>query len=195
METFEINGYTLEYIDETHTYLVDGIELPSITQILKTKFGNKYEGIDRNILDNASRLGSKMHEAIEKFEKEGFDDSGLIEVRNYQFLKKMYKWECLENEIPVILFKNDMPIACGRIDAVFKIDDKIGLADFKRTAVLDKEYLGYQLNLYRLAYQQCYGINISFLKGIHLRNDKRKCVDIPINEELPMQLVERFLNQ
>ena len=34
MEQWQINGGVLEYIDETHTYLYDGIVLPSITQLL-----------------------------------------------------------------------------------------------------------------------------------------------------------------
>ena len=37
--TKEIAGHTLEYIDDSHTYLVDGVIVPSITQILKLKFG------------------------------------------------------------------------------------------------------------------------------------------------------------
>ena len=41
MEQWEVKGGVLEYIDETHTYLYDGIVLPSITQILKAKFGGK----------------------------------------------------------------------------------------------------------------------------------------------------------
>ena len=65
----------------------------------------------------------------------------------------------------------------------------IGLGDLKRTATLDKEYLAYQLNLYRIGYQQCYDAEISFLKGIHLREDTRKVVDLPINEYMAMQFL------
>ena len=35
IESWEIAGGLLEYIDDTHTYLYDGVILPSITQILK----------------------------------------------------------------------------------------------------------------------------------------------------------------
>ena len=40
MNSWEIAGHTLEYFDDTHEYLVDGLLVPSITQILKYKFGN-----------------------------------------------------------------------------------------------------------------------------------------------------------
>ena len=194
METWEIKGYIVEYIDETHQYLVDGICVPSITQILKIKFGNKYNNVNNNVLKNASEKGTQVHEAIEKLCKTG-EVEELKEVKNFMFLQKHYKFEVIDNEVPVILFKNDKPIACGRLDLVLKIDDLIGGGDIKRTSVLDKEYLSYQLNLYRIAYKQCYDIDWKFLKGLHLREDVRKFVDIPINEEMAWNLVEKYLEK
>ena len=47
MERWEINGRTLEYDDESHIYLVDGIIVPSVTQILQVRFGNKYSKVDK----------------------------------------------------------------------------------------------------------------------------------------------------
>lgn len=32
------------------------------------------------------------------------------------------------------------------------------------------------------------------LKGLHLREDVRKYVDIPINEEMAIELLQRYLN-
>jgi hypothetical protein len=190
MESFEIKGGVMEYIDETHTYIYDGVVLPSITQILKIKFGNKYDGVSKSTLERASQQGTAVHQAIEDFEKQGIE-SPLPELRNYKFLKKAHGFECIDNEVPVVLFYYDAPIACGRLDLVLTEGDETGLGDIKRTATLDKNYLAYQLNLYRIAYQQCYGTEISFLRGIHLRNDVRKYVTLPINEHL----VEEVLNE
>lgn len=194
METWEIKGCVVEYFDDTHTYLVDGVLVSSITTILKSKFGNKYSGISKDTLERASELGTQMHLAIQEYEEKGIE-SDLKELRNYKFLKKQYQWECLNNEIPVILFSDDVPIACGRIDMIGKMDGKIGGFDFKRTSVLDKEYLAYQLNLYRIAYRQCYGVEWEFLRGVHLREDKRKLVTIPINEEMALELIETWRNK
>lgn len=191
-ETFEIKGYYVEYMEDTHTYLVDGIELPSITQILKIKFGNKYDGISKEVLNRAAELGTLMHQAIQDYEEKG-TETDLKELHNYKFLKKHYKWECIANEVPIILFKDGDPIACGRIDEVIKIGNDYGLMDFKRTSALDKEYLCYQLNLYRIAYQQCYDTEIKQLKGLHLREDIRKCINIPINENEALKLLNEFL--
>lgn len=194
METWNIKGQILEYIDETHTYLVDGVIVPSITQILKIKFGNKYEGIDKDILKRAADKGTAVHEAIEKYCKTG-EETDLKEVRNFKFLQKKYKFKVLESEVPIILFKNDVPIAAGRLDLVLEMDTKVGGGDIKRTSTLDKEYLAYQLNLYRIGYRQCYGIEWEFLKGLHLREDVRKFVDLPINENMAWKLVNEYLEK
>lgn len=194
METWNIKGHELEYIDETHTYLVDGVIVPSITQILKIKFGRKYEGVDKDILQRAADKGTELHEAIEKLCKTN-EVEDIKEVKNFMFLKKHYKFEVLDNEVPIILFKDGKPIAAGRLDLVLKIDDKVGGGDIKRTSTLDKEYLAYQLNLYRIGYRQCYGIEWKFLKGFHLREDTRKFVNIPINENTAWKLVNDYLEK
>lgn len=192
METWNIKGHILEYIDETHTYLVDGVIVPSITQILKIKFGNKYAGVSKEVLNRASEKGTAVHNAIEKYCKTG-EMEDLIEVRNFKFLQKQYKFEVLENEVPIIIFKDGVPIAGGRLDLSLKLDSKIGGGDIKRTAVLDKLYLAYQLNLYRIGYRQCYDIEWEFLKGIHLRENVRKFIDLPINEAMAWELINDYL--
>ena len=179
----ELKGHELEYIDESHTYLVDGVIVPSVTQLLGKKFGHKYDGINPEVLKRAAEKGTAVHNAIEEWCKHG-TESDLPELRNFRFLQRQYNFEVLANEVPVILFEDESPIACGRLDLVLKMGDEIGLADIKRTSALDKEYLGYQLNIYRLAYQQTYGEDITFLRGVHLREDVRKFVNIPIKEQL-----------
>ena len=191
METWEIKGHTLEYIDETHTYLVDGVIKPSITQILKLKFGKKYDNVDKSVLQRASELGTATHKAIEDYCKLGIV-TDLPELRNFIFLQKTFKFEVIDNELPIILFDKDIPVACGRLDLVLNTG-QLELGDIKRTYTLDKEYLAYQLNLYRIGFQQCYGKEIKGLKGLHLREDTRKYVDIPINEELTKELLNKYL--
>lgn len=192
MTSDTIKGHTLEYIDESHTYLCDGVIVPSVTQILKIKFGGKYKGVSKKTLERAAYKGTEVHRAIELYCKEE-RKSDLPEVRNFKFLKSKYGFEVLDNEVPVILFKDGEPIAGGRLDLVISMDGKTGLADIKRTSALDKEYLAYQLNMYRIAYQQCYNRQISFLKGVHLRENVRKLVDIPINEDMTKELVNQYL--
>lgn len=193
METLEIKDHTLEYDDDTHTYLVDGIIVPSITQILKVRFGGKYAGVDKDTLQRAAQRGTDIHKAIELYCREQ-TESDYNELHNYKFLAKHYNFTASRNEVPIILCKFDDPIAAGRLDLVLDMcntGDK-ALADIKTTSALDKEYLAYQLNLYRLGYMQSYDEEITKLYGVHLRDDKRKFVEIPINEGIAWDIVGEY---
>ena len=193
-ESWDIRGQCLEYFDDTHTYIYDGVILPSVTQIIKVKFGHKYDGVPAFVLQRASAKGTAVHSAIERYCKLD-EESDFPELRNFKFLRDHYGFKVLENEVPIVLFQDDKPVCAGRLDLVLEQDGVTGLADIKRTYNLDKEYLAYQLNLYRLAYQQCYDTDIKFLKGVHLREEKRQYVDIPINEEMAWKLVEDWRNR
>ena len=191
-ECWEIGGHSLEFLDDSHQYLVDGVCVPSITQILKIKFGKKYEGIDTDTLKRASEAGTQMHQAIQDYCEKGIE-SDLVELRNFKFLQNQYGFNVIENEVPVILTIDSVPICAGRLDMVIMLNDQVGIADMKRTSSLDKDYIGYQLNLYRIAYRQTYGIEADFLRAIHLREDTRKFVNIPVNEPLAMDLVYEYM--
>lgn len=190
--TKEINGHTLEYYDADHIYLVDGIVVPSITTILKQRFGGKYAGVSKAVLKMAAEKGTAVHDAIEQWCVNG-TESDLPELRNFKFLKKKFGFDVLENEVPVILFHDGTAISAGRLDLVLEMDGKVGGADIKRTSTLDKEYLAYQLNLYRIAYRQCYGVEWEFLRGVHLREDVRRFVEIPIDEQAAWNLIHEYM--
>ena len=176
----DIKGRQLDFIEDTHTYLVDGVQVDSVTQILKRLFPNKYSDISPEVLQKASERGTQIHSAIEAYCK-GFDDYSN-EVKDFKFLQKHYNFKVVESEIPIILDFGDKTYA-GRIDLVLKMDDELSVADIKTTSSLDKDYLGYQLNLYRLGVMQSYGYDIKALYGIHLKDGKRKMVKIPVVDE------------
>lgn len=194
--TTDIGGYTLEFFEDEHLYLVDGVIVPSITQILSHRFGRKYAHVRRDVLERAAQAGTAVHEAIERYCTTG-EESDLPELRNFKFLQRQYSFVVRKNEVPVILFDECVggkpPIAAGRLDLVLQMGIEFGLADIKRTSTLDREYLAYQLNIYRIAYQQCYDVKIKFLRGIHLREDVRKFVDLPIHDGLAWKLINEYM--
>ena len=194
METFSIKGGTLEYFDETHTYLYDGIMLQSVTQILGVKYKNDYASVPPAVLDNAARRGTAVHKAIENYNNSGYDD-GSEAVRNFKFLQKQYGFEVLDSELPIVIFKDDMPIACGRLDMTMMIDGQTGIADIKTVSTLNKEKIAYQLNLYRIGLMQSYGVDAKFLKIIHLRDGIRKVIDSPVNEGMTWELIDKYLEE
>jgi hypothetical protein len=193
MESWNLNGYTLEYDDDTHTYLVDGVIVPSVTQVLKVKFGGMYESVAPEVLKKAGERGTAVHKSIEDYCTKGID-LGTTEVRHFRFLKNYYDLKPVKNEIPIIVCKDDIPVTAGRLDMILDIGGDRAVADIKTTSTLNKEYLAYQLNLYRLGVLQCYPNlgAITKLYGIHIRKDKRKLVEIPVNEGVAWDILEEY---
>ena len=193
-ESWKIAGGVLEFLPETHTYLYEGLMLPSVSQILCMKYKNDYASVPPAVLNNAARRGTAVHKAIENFNVSGYDD-GSEAVRNFKFLQKQYGFEVLDSELPLVLFKDDMPIACGRLDMTMLMDGETGIADIKTVSSLNKEKIAYQLNLYRIGLMQSYGVDAKFLKIIHLRDGIRKVIDSPINEKMTWELINKFLEE
>lgn len=188
-ESWNINGHILEYDDDIHTYIVDGLIVPSVTQILGKKYADEFANVSRSILDEASRKGTAMHEAIEQFETAGTRDDSK-ELRNYIFLKGHYGWTNIANEVPILYEEDGCVLFTGRLDQIIEIDGKLGINDFKRVSAPNKEKIALQLNLYKIGYEQSYHKQIDFLRFTHLREDVRKFVKIPINEEAIRNLLK-----
>ena len=188
------NGHVIEFYKDEHIYLVDGIIVPSITEMMRMWFGNKYNGISAAVLSRAADRGTKIHDAIQRLVETGEADE-IPEVRGYNFLSKHFGFTATRAEQQVILFHEDIPIAAGRFDLEINENGKIGGADIKTTSTLDKDYLALQLNLYRIANRQTYGTEWEFLRGIHLRDERRKYVEIPIDEKLTNQYIEEYLKE
>ena len=182
IKTYEYENYTLEFDDETHRYIVNGIITPSVSKLLSLKFDD-YPNVPKAVLQAAADRGTEMHKAIEVYEKTG-KESDLQEFRNYLFLKKHFKIENVENELPVAYFEYGLPVFAGTIDQVCRIDGVPAINDFKRVSAPNKEKIAYQVNLYRLAYNQTFGVEIKALSFMQLRESVRKFTQLPINEEV-----------
>ena len=184
METWELNGHTLEFAEDSHIYLLDGIIVPSVTQVIGRP--KEYANVSDSVLTKAAERGTAVHKSIENYCK-GQDD-GTEAVWDYKRLEKRHKIKPIHNEIPVII---DERIA-GRVDMVAEIDGEPAVADIKTTSTLNKEKLTLQLNLYKIGVEECYKIKIEKLYGIHIRDGKAKLVAVPILEGTEWK--EKLLN-
>ena len=191
MRTFEINGHILEFIPEEHIYICDGVIVPCVSNILAYKF-NDYGTVSKEILQRASERGTELHSAIESYERNG-TTCDLRELKNYLFLKKHYGFTNIANEVPVIYEKDGTVLFVGTLDQIIEIDGKRGINDFKRVSAPNKQKIAYQLNLYKLAYEQTYKQKVDFVSYTHLRETVRKFNKLPINEEVTLNLLFEFL--
>lgn len=192
MDSWKIRNGTLEFYEDDHVYLYEGIQLPSVTQIVGRRFNKDYANVPREVLNKAGERGTKVHEDIEKYCKTGHGID-TPELRNFKFLQKQYGFEVLDNELPIVIFEDDYPVACGRLDMTIEMNGHVGIGDIKTNSALNKEKIAYQLNLYRLGLMQSYGVEAEFLRVIHLRNDVRKFVELPVQEELTIEWLKEDL--
>lgn len=193
MQVLEIKGHTVEFIPETHQYIVDGILTPCVSNILAYKFKD-YGNVPREILIRASEKGIELHKAIEDYEQQG-KLSDLKEFKNYLSIKKEYGFKNIANELPVIYEIGGRVCFVGTLDQVIEIDGKLGINDFKRVSSPNKTKIAYQLNFYKLAYEQTYGKQVEFIAFTHLRETVKKFNRLPVNEEKAISLLKEFLEQ
>lgn len=165
----------IEFIKETHQYVVDGVLVPSATTILRaTVFADKYKDIPQYILDNAADFGNAIHEAVET------GDGWHLDEQQYKVYQEYINLVKTANIRPVA---HEQMIAynyayAGTYDMEAMIDGKLCLVDIKTTYKLDIEYLSWQLTMYAMAsgkkYEKLYAIWLPKRGGAKLVEIPRK---------------------
>lgn len=202
-ESWNIRGHTLEYDDESHTYLCDGLIVPSVTEIIRGYLGSKYDGVPADVLAEAARKGTLLHEIIESAENSASAETYELssdeaemsdEFASYLRLKKEYGITCEGNEMPLLIYHKGRIVAAGRMDMLaFNGDGELGIIDFKRTYDLDDEYLAFQLTLYGMGVKYSYNIDPKFYACMWLRGKRGKFVSYDPIEKRVKEMLDGFL--
>ena len=141
----------LEFIEEEHIYLLDGVIIPSVSEILHFIFPDKYKGIPTEILNAKADYGTSIHESIQFYEEfQQLPKMNYIEqasFNQYLRLREWYEIDVIEQE-QMIHYEDKY---AGRFDMIARVNGDYCLCDIKTTSVLDKEYLSWQLSLYAFA--------------------------------------------
>jgi len=154
----------IDFLEEPHIYLVDGIITASVSEILHFIFPEKYKNVSSYILNKKAQYGTTIHQSVEMLENnlktmsieeafnvtvQALDLNYIQEVSLHQYLKlkDKYQIEVIEQE-QMIHFKN---YYAGRFDMIARIKNNLCLCDIKTTAELDEEYLSWQLSYYEMA--------------------------------------------
>lgn len=189
------NGEQVEFIPESHTYIVRGKKLPSITTVLKIVHGDSYSNVNPELLKRSSEYGTKVHKEIQdlvEIRKTGIDIEPFLmkstqETKNYfNMIEPIYHIDPLMTEIVVVLYdENNEPVAAGRFDLVYKdlTNEKLILSDFKTTSAILTKSVSAQLNIYKKAAEQSGYFKegeITGLSVIHLSGEQAKLKPIPM---------------
>lgn len=109
-----------EYNKETHKGFVNGVLVPSITQLVALRFpmGN----IKKSVLDNASDRGTSIHEDIELYNI-GISAEPLTEEgKNWKSFIRLVGIEIVDTEKMVFIRDYDGHIiAYGTFDTLFRL--------------------------------------------------------------------------
>lgn len=187
-----IQGHIVEYHPHDHTYYVDGHLVPSVSDLCKKAYPNRYRGIDSNTLARAIKRGNHLHQLIEIYETKGVLGN-TIEFKNYLKLKESLNFKVKQVETMVLIKYQDTIIACGRFDLLVELSGSLCLIDIKRTRELHIPTYTLQLNLYRYGLMSNTAIEIETLKILRLRDSDAHIVDIPIDDDLVHRTLRAYV--
>ena len=140
----------IKFDAKNHIYTVDGVILPSVTTIIRAVRGDSFDGVPPAVLKEKADYGNRIHEWIEAYAMTGKKkrQSAMMKLSTDQ-VKDLFDQE------KIIIQSVEVPVATDRYAGMY---DMFGtwhgvptLFDIKTTYVFDREYLEYQLGMYKNA--------------------------------------------
>ena len=134
----------IEFFEDAHTYLVDGREVPSVSDILAYITASHYGSINEAVLKQAAQRGTDVHKACQEIDygcEAEVDPQIAPYIRAYCDFLRDYApdWQ----EIEQIHYDEDEDY-CGTVDRMGFIDGKPVILDIKTTGSPTKaNYVAY----------------------------------------------------
>lgn len=146
----------VEYLEESHQYLIDGVLVPSVTHLVSLILPNKYSDVPKSVLTRKADFGTHVHEAVQNNSDEGLTMLEKMCFDEWVRLRDFHSIQPIEQE-QIVHYKD---LFAGRFDMVAYVNYYTCLVDVKTTATLDTEALSWQLGMYKMAYgkpiENCY---------------------------------------
>ena len=168
---------TNTYDPETHTYRIDGVAVPSVTQIVDVITASERNAINPAVLAQAARRGTLVHEYTESIDYGIPLDEIEVEpalagyVQAWLRFKRDWLFTPLHIEKPLY---GEVGGYAGRIDRIGTIAGHLGIVDVKTTSSFDrlaKIALACQLQGYYGLCLENLMPPIDFLRGVQLKNN------------------------
>lgn len=176
----EVEGLTFD--EDTHIYRVDGIEVPSVSAVMRPLSNAKYDGISSRTLEKAAAKGTSVHNGIENYIKFGIED---VPEEHQGYFQAFLDWWKQYNPVVVAsevrLFNNQLGYA-GTADLIAYVEDALTLIDYKSTYTVSEMTCGVQLEAYDRALLTM-GVEVKAKKILHLQKIGRfKYIDFKKND-------------
>lgn len=172
----------VRFYESPRGYWLGLLELQGITGILSRHlFPKQYDSVPEYILKAAAERGSTVHDLCREYDMFGTyslpetDDEKIEEfIKAYAGLVEHYKPKNVSNEYLV----TDGTHYASAIDKVFVMDGKLCLGDIKTTYSLNKDYVSWQLSIYKYLFERQTGLKVEGLYAIWLR-EGGKMMEVP----------------
>ena len=179
------NNHEIKFDEVSHAYTLNGVVLPSVTQIMKRLSQEYYTDINPQVIINAGKRGTKVHQAIELYETMGvYDEQVKDYVLQYLRVKNAYKFTPLKQEL---MLTNG--VYCGTVDMIATLNDKLVLIDLKATSKINDILVEVQLAGYKQLLSDNH-IDIEDCYVLHITNKSGKLKKITPNEILWKELLD-----
>lgn len=166
---------------ETHTYYVNEVAVPSVTEIAKPISFERLDALQKMLLDRARARGSRCHELAEEYLLTG--ETTEVEMEYQEYINQFILWS--RTYRPKVLFTEKVMYGdefCGTIDLICQIDGKVIVVDYKFTSACDKKSLSVQLEGYRRLCE-LHGIHIDDFYQLHIKKDNYVFKPIKLDPE------------
>lgn len=180
-----MRNYTIEFDPKDHIYKVDGVIKPSVTTIIsKILFPTQYAYVKRSVLDEAASFGESVHIALMQDFPDPLDEEAEKSYTEAVNILRQWGFEPIFKEKKVYSKLG----FTGTLDLYADMGDgRKALIDYKTTSTLNKEYVSWQLSMYKVALEEM-GHKVHGLYAIHIpRNKKGKLVNIPIKDKIEIE--------
>lgn len=147
----------LTFKEDTHSYFLGDLPIPSVSEIIKPIYQKVYGEIDEETLKFAAQRGTRIHRAIEFLSKYNFcgidsDIEGYIEA--YKKFKNDHKdWHLLQSEYQTY---HKFLLYGMTIDQVYDTPKGLVICDIKTTKIAHPTAWSVQLSGYKAGYESHY---------------------------------------
>ena len=146
--------------EQSHTYLVDGEEVPSVTTILQPLTSRGYSAVNPSVLEYARNRGTAVHEALEKYDL-GIEPEVYPEIEG--FIRAYLDWGQIYRPtwtgVEQIVYSENYGYI-GTLDRIGSLNNReLAVVDIKTSQPTKEALISVccQTAAYEVAYNEAYG--------------------------------------
>lgn len=164
----------LTFKEDTHSYFLGDLPIPSVSEIISPIYQKIYGKIDKYTLEEAAQRGTRVHRAIEFLSKYNLycvDSDILGYIDAYKKFRNAYKdWSLLHSELRTY---NKFLLYGMTIDEIYETPEGTVILDIKTTKIAHPNAWSVQLSGYKSGFESQFDKKVSKIVALQLFEDGR----------------------